>query len=160
MKTRVAPIDVFEYIIRETERQYGEVHEVRGMLSAWQFAWSVDPEAITNEDILTIGYMIKVEPALHHYRRIPVIVGLSTPPHWADVPRLMQTLLENQDADTDGWIKQFLEIHPFADGNGRCASLLRNIRERTLLHPTDLPHYKFPGDFYDPDGPHEEIPAL
>lgn len=41
------------------------------------------------------------------------------------------------------WIKAFLQIHPFQDGNGRIASLLFNWAINTLDEPVPLPYYKF-----------------
>lgn len=42
---------------------------------------------------------------------------------------------------TDPIIKQLLDIHPWADGNGRTASILRNWMLGTLDDPTPLPYY-------------------
>lgn len=39
------------------------------------------------------------------------------------------------------FIKQFLDIHPFADGNGRTASILRNWMLGTMHDPQPLPYY-------------------
>jgi hypothetical protein len=41
------------------------------------------------------------------------------------------------------WIKAFLQIHPFQDGNGLVASLLFNWGMNTLDEPFPLPYYKF-----------------
>lgn len=38
-------------------------------------------------------------------------------------------------------IKQLLDIHPWADGNGRTASILRNWMLGTLDDPSPLPYY-------------------
>jgi len=41
----------------------------------------------------------------------------------------------------DAYCKQLLEIHPWADGNGRTASIFRNWCLQTLEDPTPLPYY-------------------
>ncbi len=41
------------------------------------------------------------------------------------------------------WIRAYLNIHPFQDGNGRTASLLFNWGMVTLDEPFPLPYYKF-----------------
>ncbi len=41
------------------------------------------------------------------------------------------------------WVKVFLKIHPFEDGNGRMASLLFNWGMGTLKEPIPLPFYHF-----------------
>jgi hypothetical protein len=46
----------------------------------------------------------------------------------------------------DNLIKHLLDIHPWKDGNGRTASILRNWMLDTLWKPTILPYY------YGPEG--------
>ena len=46
-----------------------------------------------------------------------------------------------EDRVVDLYIKRFLDIHPFADGNGRTASILRNWLLNTMDDPTILPYY-------------------
>ena len=41
----------------------------------------------------------------------------------------------------DGFIKSLLDIHPWADGNGRTASILRNWMLNRLETPDPLPYY-------------------
>jgi hypothetical protein len=43
--------------------------------------------------------------------------------------------------EIDSLIKQLLDIHPWADGNGRTASILRNWMLRQLDDPEPLPFY-------------------
>lgn len=45
------------------------------------------------------------------------------------------------EEEVDSLIKQLLDIHPWADGNGRTASILRNWMLGTLDDPTPLPYY-------------------
>ena len=45
--------------------------------------------------------------------------------------------------DIDSLIRALLQIHPWADGNGRTASILRNWMLGTLDNPTPLPDYQF-----------------
>jgi Fic family protein len=67
------------------------------------------------------------------YRRRDVRAGLHVAPHWKGVPKLMQALLAwlNEPAKQLPAVfssailhLQFVEIHPFRDGNGRLARLL------------------------------------
>ncbi len=59
-------------------------------------------------------------------------------------PRLIANAPERGEfAEWYIWIKAFLQIHPFADGNGRVASLLFNWGMITLDEPFPLPYYKF-----------------
>lgn len=45
--------------------------------------------------------------------------------------------------DVDRWIKSLLDIHPWQDGNGRTASILRNWMLNQLHNPVPLPYYAF-----------------
>lgn len=56
------------------------------------------------------------------------------------------SIIEYIDGDEwlcDSYIKQLLQIHPWADGNGRTASILRNWMLGTLDDPSPLPYYSF-----------------
>lgn len=44
-------------------------------------------------------------------------------------------------AEMNTLVKQLLQIHPWADGNGRTASILLNLLLKTLDDPTPLPDY-------------------
>ena len=58
------------------------------------------------------------------------------------VPQAMERLLENMDGATvDEFVRTFLVIHPFVDGNGRCAAILHNYLNGTLDAPQPLPIY-------------------
>lgn len=75
--------------------------------------------------------------------------------HAAEIPRLMDSLLGNIDFfydtppqspegilhEVNAITKQFLWIHPFADGNGRVGFLLFNYLMGTLDNPLPLPDY-------------------
>lgn len=58
--------------------------------------------------------------------------GYITPEEFIDGSN--QTLL-------DTYCKQLLQIHPWADGNGRTVSIFRNWCLKTLEDPTPLPYY-------------------
>lgn len=56
------------------------------------------------------------------------------------VPGLMSGLITYGNALTPTeWVKEFLDIHPFTDGNGRTAWLLCNLLAGTLDVPDPLP---------------------
>ena len=102
----------------------------------------------------------------HNYRWTPITVGgIVTGADPENIPRQMQLLCnaypitqdvsrsprdqENQDRwcaaivtdEVDGFVKQLLDIHPFADGNGRTASIVYNWLMGSLDNPVPLPFY-------------------
>lgn len=51
-------------------------------------------------------------------------------------------LCSNQHSlTTDEFVKEFLDIHPFTDGNGRVAFILHNLKNKTMDYPNPLPDY-------------------
>lgn len=53
----------------------------------------------------------------------------------------LQDYFEEDQSLADSFIKDLLDIHPWADGNGRTASILRNWFLGTLDDPSPLPYY-------------------
>ncbi len=151
-------MDVGEYIRSEVKRQ--------GSTKFLEFASALD-YAIgyrmgTDErsegrpfDQVVMRIAFRVEPDINRLYRPPVagsnlrrshvgfLDGGSACPT-AEVPGRFERLMATgwpDLGDVDVWCKQLLEIHPWADGNGRVASLLRNLFLGTLDDPTPLPFY-------------------
>lgn len=80
------------------------------------------------------------------YRKVPVtfadgtLVGHDTIEQ--NMNRLFKLIDELDDInDVDAFVKAFLDIHPFIDGNGRAAFILYNWLRGALDSPDNLPDY-------------------
>lgn len=71
------------------------------------------------------------------WRQQAVTIGGHTPlPDWQLLPDLMSRLVEQQfSIPIDEFYREFEEIHPFIDGNGRVGSILWNWRNKFLEWP-------------------------
>jgi len=98
-------------------------------------------DSINEEEIKGIHRIILSKIDSHnagHYRRVPVIVGRDyLPPDFNEVPVLMEKFVAWLNSGEAMMLHpverallshgEFLNIHPFVDGNGRTARLLMNL---------------------------------
>jgi hypothetical protein len=139
-------VDVDAYIASESERQSATPDEVFGMKKAWEYIRDVT--FLTEFDLINMVFLIN---GSHGYRRVPAVFNQGAPAIDAQsVPRAMAALVDAiNDLLGDGihpdtaneLTKEFLLIHPFADGNGRVGSLLWNWLNNTLDNPEPMPYY-------------------
>ena len=131
------------FCLHQVWRQHDEPIYVAGMYRAWQYACSVPPDYVCATDLRVMAAMIKRRPVVEHFRLYDNIsVGGNVPPPAERVPELIDYMLDAQNRMTsDELAKEYLRIHPEEDGNGRVASLLINIKDRTLDKPRDLPDF-------------------
>lgn len=145
-----------QWMGREVHRQKADATFVAGMALAVDYVAQV----VSNQgylgvaDIHNINSCVMNNPAHWGFRHTPVTFqngGSSCSA--SEIPEAMVRhlglihpdggLLRFHSDDVDPWIKQFLWIHPYEDGNGRTASILRNFIMGTLGDPTDLPDYEW-----------------
>ena len=114
---------VVNFCARECELQRSGEMSVGWMFNAWLFAYDLsyaygEKALPTLGDVLLIGST--VEPKQNHFRTVGVQVGWDVKPNWQTVPRQMENLIGAAGTLTpDSFFKEFEEIHPFVDGNGR-----------------------------------------
>lgn len=130
----------------ECEKQRSGELSVGWMVAGWEYAYRHMVEPLTIAHILEVARL--VEPRVNFgrgFREFNVIVGLSVPPDWHEVNRLMEDLVRLSSAlEPDLWYKSYEEIHPLGDGNGRTGNIFWNWLSETL-QPRDL---DFPPDYW------------
>jgi len=117
------------------------------LVEAYRYALNAaDMHSRLHEHIQTINSII--EPANNgSFRRIAVrFPDFSVAVDAKEIPEAMSRLVEvsiaaQQANMQDRWIKDFLDVHPFVDGNGRTAWILRTWLMDEWSYPNALPNY-------------------
>lgn len=132
----------------EVDRQGDPPEFYEYMERAWQYAMGVCEDWNNHQPRFNEFHIHKLAGyirggQMERYRMTPVSFrGARLALDWRFIPRQMTLLLENQqNFEIDEFVKAFLDIHPFEDGNGRVASILWNIRNGTLDNPVIFPDY-------------------
>lgn len=138
-----------EYAAHECVRQQTGPEQVGYMLDAIRYAslGTIYSSRPFIGDAVHIAEL--VEPDVNtfgRFRRTPVTFRSGGHAcNWHSVPdatkRLFDALPDHPINGVDDWCKALLDIHPWADGNGRTVSILRNWILGTLDYPTALPYY-------------------
>lgn len=148
---------VIKFCAQECERQQSGEVSVYNMLQAYDLAygWNNDLGRSPDETYLMM-LAHSIEPVKNgftfgsdnNYRLVPV--GFANGNQGEAVkllPRLMQQLFtvgaDMMRDEPELWVKELLRIHPFVDGNGRCAAILWNWLNGTLSDPVPYPQQEW-----------------
>lgn len=137
--------EIVPFCCTEVERQGDGPAFVQGMVRAWALCaraaeWEQGPSLFFVQELNAAIRMVNTA----NFRQVPVTFTntISSAPSHHDVPRLMAQLWENMDDITvEEFCYEFLRIHPFVDGNGRCAVLLYNLLNGTIHKPVPMPEF-------------------
>jgi len=145
---------VLAYIIAEVRRQGHKFWDEQAvimplldgprrtlwMLHAWEVAQNISKIRLPlSADIETIGTFVDDNAG---FRKCGVRVGDSVCPDWKEVPDLINKLLLIMPKILpEEFYREFLEIHPFIDGNGRTGKILYNWLKGTLNDPIMPPNF-------------------
>lgn len=121
-------------------QQSGEV-SVWWMANAWVHAQQI-ALPLSVDDVLVLGALVEPDKNADGFRQVGVRVGEDVKGDWRNVPRQMVNLVEASERLTAAeWFREYEEVHPFRDGNGRTGQILYNLLSGTLDAPEWAPDY-------------------
>lgn len=135
---------------KECIRQQVGIKGLADLIKTYELAHENADRPPTEIDAFAIAARVNGRDLID-YRSTPVTFpDMTIAPHWSvvrDAMRSMfnypanQYLINGRVDETDEWIKNFLDIHPFGDGNGRTAWILRTWLLKQWDNPEELPDY-------------------
>lgn len=116
---------------------------VAWMLDAWAYAMEHQYDDITDDDVLKLGALVEPDFNRNGIRMVGVRVGWSVKLSPELVPAALKSWITEilDDMEPAEAFRQYEEIHPFVDGNGRSGSIIFNWLNGTLsapIHPPNL----------------------
>jgi hypothetical protein len=142
----MVPLAIVRFCAVECELQRSGERSVFWMIAGFLYAQAAetthDDGLPLEEDVLALGGYIEPEKNRDGYRTVGVRVGYDLKPHPAEVPGLMKGLMElTSPIMAEEWFRQYEEIHPFRDGNGRTGQILYNWIRSSLDAPVWAPDF-------------------
>lgn len=142
---------IVKFCAEEVERQRRGPIQVFNMVEAWSHAIDRYERDKSNTRLLDYiqrwGHLIEPEKNHGEWRSVGVRVGDYICPRPDEVPSRMERWFELVKWDTNLSVtpeeayREFLEVHPFVDGNGRCGKIIYSWLRGELYAPTMPPNF-------------------
>jgi hypothetical protein len=134
---------------RECVRQQVALDRLMMLLDAYGYALNADAAGLPRTDLYLFKEMARrVDPEFTSaWRQVPVTFrDGGEAAHHSTVSGVIVRMWAalDESTDPDEFVKAFLDVHPFKDGNGRTAWVLYNWLRGTLDAPDPLPDYYGP----------------
>lgn len=138
---------VVAYCAQECAWQQSGELSVAWMVDGWRYAHRFRNKPIILANVLALGRIVEPRHNQGGLRRCQVRVGWDVKLDWQLVPESLSKLIACQlpvecvtESEAREWFRQYEEIHPFRDGNGRTGTLLYNWLRGSLPKPVHAPN--------------------
>lgn len=134
------PLAVVRWAAQECEWQGSGERSVPWMIDGWLYARRYRSGRPTVATIVRIGALVEPRHNRLGLRTVGVRVGYDVKMHPSLVPAALRALVASEGLSPAEWFRQYEEIHPFRDGNGRTGNILFNWLSGSLLAPAMPPN--------------------
>ena len=133
-------VNIAKFCAEEIIRQRDSVTTLAPYIQAWvkAISWFEGGIPLTPAVIIELHHIAK--PDLRGYRNYDVYVGSKRMPDPQTIKRSMLMLFGSGLTPAE-FYKEFEEIHPFQDGNGRIGKIIFNWHNNTLGDPLLPPNF-------------------
>ena len=139
-------LDIVRFCAIECELQVSGAYSVYNMVNAWDAAIyryeQAGADGFTEADILALGYLVEPTKNARGFRQCPVWVSRNEKLSWPLIPGALYGICQGfGEVVPATWFKEYEDIHPFVDGNGRTGVILFNWLNDSLLNPEWPPNF-------------------